>query len=260
MLKKNQILNFDCPPDFAKLLAGRDFDFPLNEKTVKKINCKKTIRVITLNSTSKINHQVLNNFPNLKLLITRSTGIDHVNLTDCKKHKTTFKNLPDYGSFFVAEHAFALLLSLTGKIITLDKKTKQGNFNHQDGKSFTLQGKTFGCIGTGRIGQEAIKIAKAFKMKILAFDVCKNKLAAKKIGFQYRLLDTLLRQADVISLHVPLTEKTHYLINTPEISKMKKGVILINTSRGAIINTKALIRNIKKFRFVGLDVLENENR
>lgn len=258
MIKKSQIFNFDVYSDFAELLDGKNFAFPLNEKTVKKIRNKKTVQVITLTSTSQINDNVLKHFPRLKLLITRSTGTDHVNLADCKRYGIIFKNIPDYGSFFVAEHTFAMLLSFTRRIITADKKTNKGEFNYQDCKGFTLEGKILGCLGTGRIGLETIKLAKAFKMKVLAFDVVDNQPVAKKIGFRYVSLDKLLKEADVVSLHIPLTEETYHLIDESAIKKMKKGVILINTSRGGVINTKALIAHIKKFRYVALDVLEDE--
>lgn len=258
MIKKSQIFNFDIYPDFGKPLDGKNFNFPLNEKSVKKVKSKKEVRVITLTSSSKINNKILKHFPNLKLLITRSVGIDHINLIDCKKAKVTVKNIPDYGAFFVAEHIFALLLSSTHKIIFLDKKVRKGDFDYRTGKGFTLEDKIFGVIGAGRIGIGTIKLAKAFKMKILAYDMDQNGLLAKKIGFRYVSLDELLRKSDVISLSVPLTEKTRHLIGEKEIAKMKKGVILINTSRGAIIDTRALTKNINKFRYVGLDVLEDE--
>lgn len=260
MLKRNQILNFNVYDKLEKLLKGKNFAFSLNQKAVKKIKNKKAIRVITLTGPAKIDGKILAHFPNLRLLISRSVGVDHVNLVDCKKHGIKFFNIPDYGSFFVAEHIFALLLSLTRKTISLNQETRRGKFDYQKGKGFTLEGKVFGAIGTGRIGLEAIKLAKAFKMGVLAFDVDKKPNMAKKVGFKYVSFDKLLKQADVISLHVPLNKKTYYLIDGPEIKKMKKGVILINTSRGAVVNTKALVKNIKKFRYVALDVLEDEEQ
>lgn len=260
IIKKKQILNFNVCPELAKLLEGKNFVFPLNEKTVKKIKNKKVVRIITLTGPSKIDNKVLKHFPKLKLLISRSVGVDHINLDDCKKMSVKFCNLPYYASFFVAEHIFAMLLSLTRKIIFLDKETGKGNFDYQKSKGLTLEGKIFGAIGTGRIGMEAIKLAKAFKMKTLAFDVYKKPQMAKKIGFQYTALNNLLKKADVISLTVPLNEETYHLIDEAKIKKMKKGVILINTSRGGVIDTKALIKNIKKFRYVALDVLEEENK
>lgn len=260
IIKKTQILNFNVYPELAKLLEGKNFVFPLNEKTVEKIKNKKAIKIITLTGPTKINNKVLKFFPNLKLLITRSTGADHINLADCQKQGIVLKNMPDYGSFFVAEHIFSLLLSLTRKIIYLNQETRKGKFDYQKGKGLTLEGKIFGSIGAGRIGLESFKLAKAFKMKVLAFDVYKKFGLAKKFGFQYTTLNNLLKKADVISLTVPLNEETYRLIDEPEIRKMKRGVILINASRGAVVNTRALVKNIRKFRYVALDVLENEDK
>lgn len=260
MIRQSQIFNFDAYSDFSKLLYGKNFGFPLNAKTAKNIKNKNESRAITIKSSSRINDLILKKFPNLKLLVTRTVGIDHINLTDCKKTQIVVKNIPNYGAFSVAEHVFALLLTLTRKVIFLDKEIRNGRFISTGAKGFTLEGKTFGVIGAGRIGTETIKLAKAFKMKVLAYDMYPNKLLAKKIGFQYVSLDKLLKNSHVISLNVPLTEKTRHLIGKKEINKMKKGVVLINTSRGAVIDTLALIKNINKFSYVGLDVLEDETK
>lgn len=258
MIQKSQIFNFDAYSDFSKLLKGKIFNFPLNEKTVSKVKNKDKAKVITVKSTSEINYPALKNFPNLSLLVTRTVGMDHINLTDCKKAGIRVKNIPEYGAFAVAEHAFALLLALSRKILILNKETQKGRFSFQNGKGITLEGKTLGVVGAGRVGIETIKLGIAFKMKVLAFDMFKNNNLAKKIGFSYVSLKELLKKSDVISLNIPLTENTKYLISGKEISLMKKNVILINTSRGAIVDTKALIKNIKKFKYLGLDVLEKE--
>ena len=260
MIKKSQIFNFDAYSDFSKLLYGKNFDFPLNTKTIKDVKNKNEARVITIKSSSRIDLFILRNFPNLKLLVTRTVGKDHINLVDCQKAKVVVANIPDYGAFSVAEHVFALLLTLTRKIIFLDKEIRNGRFASTGGKGFTLEGKTFGIIGAGRIGVESIKLAKAFKMKVLAYDMYPNELLAKKVGFSYTSLDHLLTKSDVISLNIPLTKETRYLIGEKEIRKMKRGLVLINTSRGAIIDTTALIGSINKFRYIGLDVLEDENK
>jgi len=260
MIKKSQIFNFDAYSDFSKLLYGKNFNFPLNEITVKKIKNKNKVKIITFKSSSKINCSVLKNFPQVKLLLTRTVGTDHINLDGCKKLKLTVKNIPDYGPFSVAEHVFALLLTLTRKVIFLDKEIRSGRFASKGAKGFSLEDKIFGVIGAGRIGIETIKLAKAFKMEALAYDMYPNNLLAKKIGFHYVSLNELLKKSDVISLNVPLTKKTRHLIGEKGIKKMKKGVVLVNTSRGAVIDTQALIKNINKFRYVGLDVLENEHQ
>jgi D-lactate dehydrogenase len=262
MIKKNEIFNFDAYSRFSKLLYGKNLPFPLNEKTVFKLSEaeKKKPKAITVKSSSLINKKVLQSFPSLRLLITRTVGTNHINLNDLKKLNIDFASIPDYGAFSVAEHVFALLLTLTRKVIFLDKEVRNGRFASKGGQGLTLEGKTFGIIGAGRIGIETIKLAKAFKMKVLAFDMFKNKRLSEKLKFKYADLDKLLKQSDVISLNVPLTKKTKHLISEKEIKQMKKDVILINTSRGGIINTQALINNISKFKYVGLDVLEDEDK
>lgn len=258
MINKKEVYNFDAYSDFSKLLYGTNFSFPLNKENINKINNKHDVKVITIKSSSYIDAAVLKHFPKLKLLITRTVGTNHINLKDCKKFKIKVNNIPDYGAFSVAEHVFALLLTLTRKVIFLDKEIRNGRFASSGAKGFTLENKIFGVIGAGRIGIETIKLAKAFKMRVLAYDMYQNNILAKTIGFEYTNLSNLLKKSDVISLNLPLTDKTKYFIDKNEIMQMKKGVILINTSRGGIINTQALIKNINKFKYVGLDVLEDE--
>ncbi len=175
-----------------------------------------------------------------------------------KKKGIVVKNIPDYGAYNIAEHVLALLLTGARNIIPSDKQVHEGMFTYKDFMGVGLRGKTLGVIGTGKIGLELIKIAKGFEMQITAYDIVKNEKAEEDLGFVYVSLNKLLKTADFISLHVPLLPETKYLIGDKEIKMMKKGVILINTSRGAIINTKALIKNIKKFKAVCLDVVEGE--
>jgi lactate dehydrogenase-like 2-hydroxyacid dehydrogenase len=122
-----------------------------------------------------------------------------------------------------------------------------------------LKGKTLGVVGTGKIGLEVIKRANVFGMKVVAFDVFKNEQAAKELGFKYISLEDLASQSHIITLHAPLLDSTKHMINTHIIQKMKEGVILINTARGALIDTKALVNQSTKFRWIGLDVIENED-
>jgi len=203
----------------------------------------------------------INAFPNLKLIATRSTGFDHIDLKAAKEKNIPIAYVPGYGDNTVAEFAFGLILNLSRKIYTgFDQIRETGSFSLEGLRGFDLNNKTIGIIGTGRIGRYMVKIAKGFGMKVIAFDVKPDENFAKEMSFQYLSLDDVLVQSDIISLHVPYMKETHHLINSQNISKIKKGALLINTSRGAVVKTESLIRglNEKILGGVGLDVLEEE--
>lgn len=253
-----RIVHLDIDQNFDSLITGEKYPFSLSE--IKKVLKHSQIQGLTIKSQSKVNSKILSDLPNLKLLVTRTVGTDHINLDSCKKKNIAVYHIVDYGAFNIAEHTFALLLSGTRRIIDSQKIIKQGKFSYENFLGFSLKDKTLGVIGTGRIGLEVIKLAKAFEMKVVAYDVIKNEKAAQELNFEYISLAKLFLNSDVITLHIPLLPETKHLINNPSIKKMREGVILINTARGGLINTKDLIVNIKKFRFVGLDVLENEEK
>jgi len=161
----------------------------------------------------------------------------------------------------VAEFAFALILALSRKIYPSVYRVREENSYANDGLSgFDLFGKTIGVIGTGRIGKQAIRIAKGFGMKVIAYDVIHDDAFSKEAGFSYMPLETLLSSSDIITIHVPLLPETHHLINKANINLIKKGALIINTARGAIIETAALLTALKSRQLggVGLDVLEEE--
>jgi len=198
--------------------------------------------------------------PKLELVTTRSTGFDHIDLGACKKKGITVCNVPAYGENTVAEHTFALILGLSRKLIDCVERARKGNFELEGLRGFDLQGKTLGVVGCGSIGRHVIRIAKGFEMKILVFDLYKDKKFAKEIGFQYAGMDKLLKESDIVTLHVPLNKHTYHLIDKEKIAKMKKGAYLINTARGEIVDTDALVKGLKNEQFggAGLDVLEKE--
>lgn len=209
---------------------------------------------------SKVSADVLVLFPSLRLIATRSTGYDHIDLDYCREHGITVCNVPDYGDTTVAEHTFALLLALDRHLVPAVERTRRGDFSQAGLRGFDLRGKTLGVIGTGRIGQRVIEIAKGFGMEVLAFDVRPDDAAAQALGFRYGDLMNVLGQSDVVTLHVPATPQTYHLISDRELAAMKDGVILINTARGSIIDVSALLRALadKKVRAAGLDVLSEE--
>lgn len=258
MPDKDSVVHFDVDVFLENLLIGRVFPFSLSQKNLAKIPGKDKIEVLTINAYSKIDKNLLNFFPKLKLLLTRSVGTDHLDLFSCRKKKIKVINIPDYGSEIIAEHAMALLLSGCRQIVKADKFVRKGEFHYENFLGLALSGKTLGVIGTGKIGLAFIKIAKGFNLNILAYDIYKNQKAEKDLKFSYVSFEELIKKSDIISLHIPFSLETKHLINETVINQMKNDVILINTSRGGIIDTQALIKAIKKFRFVGLDVLEDE--
>jgi len=233
------------------------FEDGLTKKNIDKV---KDFDAVSVFIYSKIDKELLERFSNLKLIVTRSTGFDHIELEGCKKGKITICNVPHYGENTVAEHTFALILSLSRKICESYEKVKKGNFSLEGLTGFDLKGKTIGIVGMGSIGRYVARIAKGFEMNILAYDVTKDLKFAKRFGLKYVNLNLLLKNSDIISLHVPYNKKTHHLINKNNLKLIKKGSILINTARGGVVETDALLKGLSKgiFSGVGLDVLEEE--
>ncbi len=222
---------------------------------------RKDFEIISVFVNSKITEKVLTFFPDLKLITTRSTGFDHIDLEACKKRGIKVAFVPGYGDNTVAEFAFGLILNLTRKIYqSVDQIKETGSFSLQGLQGIDLRAKKIGVVGTGRIGKEAIKIAKGFGMDVLAFDLYQDKKFAKEFKVKYVELDELLGNSDIITIHCPYNEKTHHLINKRNINLIKKGAYLVNTARGGIVETDALIEALDKeiLAGAGLDVLEEE--
>lgn len=191
----------------------------------------------------------------VKLLALRCAGFNNVDFK-AAYNKLNIARVPAYSPYAVAEHGMALIMTLNRKTHKAYNRTKESNFNISGLVGFDLYGKTIGVIGTGKIGQIFINIAKGFGMKVLAYDKFPN----STLDVTYVDLDKLYRESDIISLHCPLLKDTEHLINRESISKMKNGVMIINSSRGGLINTKDLIDGLKerKIGSAGLDVYEEE--
>ena len=198
----------------------------------------------------------------LKMIATRSTGYDHVDRTASEERNIIISNVPTYGSRTVAEFTFSLILALSrNAYASYDELKNSGKcdcLDHFEG--FDLVGKTLGVIGTGAIGRNVIKIATGFGMKVIAYDVYPDDATAVALGFEYVSLEEVVSTSDIVTLHVPYCEATHHLINEELLSKFKKGSYLINTARGEVIDTKALLSalNDDVLAGAGLDVLEGE--
>lgn len=234
-------------------------DGPLNKSSLPEDNSFEMLSVFV---GSEVTKQVIDYFPNLKFITTRSTGFDHIDTEYCTEKGILVSSVPAYGDNTVAEFAFALLLDLSRKIYeSYDKLREEGSWELESLSGFDLKGKTIGVIGTGRIGLNSIKIANGFSMNVLAYDAFPKPELQKEYNFKYAELNEVIKQSDVITLHVPYLESTHHLINETRISMMKENAVLINTSRGAVVDTFALLQAVKNKRIAGagLDVLEEEN-
>ncbi len=199
--------------------------------------------------------------PNLKFIATLSTGFDHIDLPAAAGRNIPVSSVPAYGENTVAEFAFALILALSRKIRESNARVRDEKKFTSDGLcGFDLAGKTLGVVGTGRIGKHAVRMGKGFGMNIVAYDVYHDDAFAKEMEFPYVPLDELLARSDVITIHTPYLPSTHHLINAQNIGKVKKGAYLVNTARGAIVETAAVIGVLKSGQLggAGLDVLEEE--
>lgn len=209
---------------------------------------------------SKIDKRIMDTCSNLKLVSTRSTGMDHIDIRYAEEKDIKVLNVPLYGENTVAEHTFALILTLSRKIQESLLKTKKGNFSTTDLMGFDLKDKTIGILGGGRIGLHVAKIAKSFGMNVLVYDIRQDMFLSELIGFTYMSFDDVLKYSDIVSLHMPLNSETKYIIRRETLEKMKDNALLINTARGALIRTDDLIDalNTRKLCGVGLDVLDGE--
>lgn len=209
---------------------------------------------------SKLSTEMLSQLPKLKCIATRSTGFDHIDIEYCKQRGITVCNVPTYGVSTVAEHTFALMLALSRNIVSSVEQTRRGDFSLEHLRGIQLAGKTLGIIGLGNIGRRVAELAKAFQMNVLVTTRHPDRNLAQQLGITFVDLSTLLSTSDFISLHVPLTPETHHLINKDNITFLKKGSVLINTARGAVVETEAIVWALEKGTLAGagLDVLEEE--
>jgi D-lactate dehydrogenase len=199
--------------------------------------------------------------PHLTLIAIRATGYDHVDVATAAARGITVCNVPAYGERTVAEYAMALMLACTRLIVPSTLRLKQEwSKDLHDLRGVDLFGKTVGIIGTGLIGRNVGRMTTGFKMQILAHDLSPNHEWAEEVSAQYVALNDVYAQADLISFHAPLLPSTHHLFNMHSLTQIKSGVILINTSRGALVENAALLTGLNQglIRAAGLDVIEHE--
>lgn len=268
---QKKILVFDTKPydivSFDKLTAvqNKEFildyvEFKLGPKTASLAKGYDAVCVFVHDLADEETLKSLKEH-GIELLALRCAGYNNVALKTAKELGIKIVRVPEYSPYAVAEHAVALMMSLNRNIHRAFARVRDSNFSLNGLIGFDMHGKTVGLIGTGKIGQVAARILKGFGCRILAYDLYKNEKAAKEIGFEYVTLKELYSEADIITLHVPLTLETYRMINKESLRMMKDGVVIINTSRGQLIDTKELINSLKseKVKAAGLDVYEEED-
>ncbi len=259
-----QIAFFEIQPwEQSKLeerFAGHQLSFFERVIELTDLEALQKCEVLSVFIYSQVTAEVIDKLPNLKLIVTRSTGFDHVDLEVAKERGILVSNVPSYGENTVAEHTFALILALSRNVHKSHVRRLGNNFSIDGLEGFDLKGKTLGVIGAGKIGLHVIKIAKGFGMEVIAFDAFENRFLSEVLDFKYVSLETLFQTSDIISLHTPYMKDTHHLVNQKNIDLLKHGSILINTARGELVETEALIRGLDEgiLAGAGLDVIEGE--
>ena len=241
----------------ATRLSAKFVTEPLTDRTLAKARGAAAVSVFIY---SRLTRGLIRRLRGVRLIATRSTGFDHIDLRAARVHRIAVANVPAYGENTVAEHTFALILSLSRNIHKAFVRTVKGDFSLEGLQGFDLKGKTIGVVGAGRIGMHVIKMAKGFGMDVLAYDLHKDPFLSDVLGFHYTSLSELLRKSDIVSMHLPYSAATHHLMNRETFRLMKRGALLINTARGALVDTNALVWALDRKILGGaaLDVLEGE--
>jgi len=242
------------------LADEHDVTFVPERLTAENANRYADAEIISPFVYSAVDADALAALPNLKMIATRSTGFDHIDVAACKARGIEVATVPTYGENTVAEHVFALLLAVSHKIIEATDRTRRGDFHQAGLQGFDLMGKTMGIVGTGHIGRCTIRIARGFGMRVIAHDAYPNHQVARDMGFDYVEMDELLSHADVVSLHIPGGPDTDGMFDEAAFEKMKDGAVLINTARGNLVDVNALLKALAtgKLKGAGLDVLPEE--
>lgn len=245
---------------FAAALPGENIVYIDGLVTEDVLMANQDAEAVSVFVSSAFKKEQIDALPNLKLIIARSTGVDHIDCTYAKEKGIPVSNVPKYGAHTVAEFAFTLMLGLSRRLFDAAYQVREeGDFNTANLEGFDLFGKTLGVLGTGAIGRNVVAIAHGFGMNVLMFDKFPNQELVSESA-KYVSLDELLGNADIVTLHVPYVPENHHLLNSDTLAKMKKGAFIVNTARGELIDTEALLEALKQGQIAGagLDVLEEE--
>lgn len=241
-------------------LQGTDHYWEYVYGVITPENINPNAEVISVFVDSVLTQEIMKRMPKLKLIATRSSGVNHIDLDYAKQRNITVVNVPNFGENTVAEHTFALLLMLARKLPDTINSVKDGSYSPAQHIGIDLIGKTIGIIGMGKIGSFMASISKGFQMDVLAYDISPKPDLAEKLGFKYTDMVSLLERSDIVSLHIPLSPESYHLINPKTIQHMKRGVILLNTARGELVDNRALVRALASGHIAGagLDTIEGE--
>jgi len=250
--------DLDREPLERELSSGNTLAFSSGNLSVQTADADCEIASVFVGS--QVSDAVLAAMPRLKLVACRSTGFNNVDLAAAVKRNVMVVNVPTYGENTVAEYAFGLLLALVRRLPQAINSVQQGNADHTDLRGSDLRGKTLGVVGAGRIGCHMAQIGRGFEMTVLAYDPAPVPERAAQYGFSYAELDDLLKQADFVSLHVPYLPSTKHLLDRTRLSLMKPSAFVVNTARGEIVDTSALVEALRNEQLAGaaLDVFEGE--
>lgn len=246
---------------FSEKLNGHELYFDTNPISLETLARIKDYEIVSGMIYSEFQEEIIEKLSNLQMISTRSTGFDHIDLKACKEKNILVCNVPEYGSVTVAEHTFALILALSRKIVPSAERTRRGDFDLEGLRGFDLKGKTLGVVGLGSIGKSVVRIAQGFGLRVLVYTRSPDpSLVGGGLEVEFVDLDELLSRSDIVSLHVPYSQSTHHLINKENIQNFKKGSLLINTARGGIVETEAILVGLESgiLGGAGLDVLEEE--
>lgn len=248
---------------FENSTSEHQFEFFESRLRTSSLNLVKGFDGVCVFVNDKVDAAVLKGLSDekVRLVALRCAGFNNVDLKAAREHDIRVMRVPAYSPESVAEHAVALMMTLTRKIHKAYNRVREGNFSIERLNGFTIYGKTVGIVGTGRIGQAFCRILAGFGAKIMAYDKFPSE-EMKNLGVEYATFDQVIEQSDIISLHCPLTPETHHIINTGSLSKMKKGAMLINTSRGKLIDTASVIEALKSEQLgsLAIDVYEQEEK
>ncbi len=232
-------------------------EYPNEERLIE---LAKDVEAIIVRSKPKVTRRVIEAAPKLRVIGRAGVGLDNIDLDAAKERGIKVVNSPAASSRSVAELVFGLLFAVARKIAFADRKMREGIWAKKQCMGTELEGKTIGIVGFGRIGYNVAKIANAFGMRVLLYDPYPNEERAKEIGGTFTSLEDLLKESDVVTLHVPLIDATYHLINEERLKLMKSTAILINAARGAVVDNKALVKALQEgwIAGAGLDVFEEE--
>ncbi|MDA2913899.1 hydroxyacid dehydrogenase [Acidobacteriia bacterium AH_259_A11_L15] len=241
-------------------LPGHEFYFSGERLQGDMLPQLREFQVLSPFIYSRVTGEVVQALPSLQLVTTRSTGFDHVDMGACAARGIAVANVPSYGENTVAEHSFALMLALSRKIHQSYLRAQRGDFSLTGLTGFDLKGKTLGVVGAGKIGLHVIKIGRGFGMSVLAYDPYRNPFLAELLGFRYVEMDELLAASDVVTLHMPYRPALEHFMDREKFRRMKPGALFINTARGHLVDTDALLEALQSGRLAGagLDVVEGE--